>query len=154
MACVFGYPESTYAGMFYFSPLLQVWISHLRSIGYEVVTRYVPIEFTVNGPGTEYAKCRRHWIHIFPHGYTYYFFPTIVLKLRTNISVSLNSISICHICFLGELNSSPLQSECLIVLCGDLNVLYGGLRIRLYRIILDLAIGPSRIVHAIHECRY
>ena len=120
--------------MFYFSPLPQVWISHLRSIGYEVVIRYVPIEFTINGPGTEYAKYRRHWTHIFPHGYTYHFFPTILLELRTNISVSLNSISICHICFLGELNSSPLQSECLIVLCGDLNVLYGGLRIRLYRI--------------------
>ena len=73
----FGYLESTLVGMycshvflgilnlrmqlcFIFLHFLMCGFDIHLGIGYEVVTRYVTIEFTVNGRGTEYAKCRRH----------------------------------------------------------------------------------------------
>ena len=101
----FWYPESTLVGIFYlhdfFGYILFAYVCssvisfqfhmcgfdiHL-GIGYEVVIGYVIIKFTVNGLGTEYAKCRRHWIDRFPDRYTVRSFAIKMLGLRTNISL-------------------------------------------------------------------
>ena len=55
---------------FIFFHFLMCGFNMHLGIGYEVVTGYVTMEFTVHGLGSEYAKCRRYWIGRFPDGYT------------------------------------------------------------------------------------
>ena len=100
----FWYPESTLVGMYCLHVFFGILNLRMRlcfiffhfhmcgfdihlGIGYEVVTGYVTIEFTVNGLGTEYAKCRRHWIDRFPDGYTVHSFAIKLLGLHTNVSL-------------------------------------------------------------------
>ena len=86
-----------------------------QGIGYEVVTGYLTIKFTVNGLRTEFAKCRRHWYDRYRDGYIVRSFATKLLGLRTNILHWMHSISICHIsCFvdfstLGNCNFACIE---------------------------------------------